>query len=149
MADAYGTMVLTYSENIECDFDGLVDYLNCFSWSSDDCIWEKGSYEDGSFWVAAAHHNPQYPTVFVDYLEFDEDIEINEEDFGISLVDLASNISDYITTGHIEIACVANEKLRYIYIQRLKVDFEGNASRSNNRIGLGYDLEFEEECRGN
>ena len=25
MADAYGTMVLTYSENIECDFDGLVD----------------------------------------------------------------------------------------------------------------------------
>ena len=147
MADAYGTMVLTYSENIECDFDGLVKYLNCFSWSSDDCGWEKGSCEDGSFWVGTTVYNPQYPTVFVEEYEIGDDEELTFID--ISLADLASYISDYITTGYIEIACVSNEKHRYISFQRLKVDSEGNASRSNNTVGLGYDHVFEEECRGN
>lgn len=141
MADAYGIIDLNCSKNIDCDFDGLVDYLNCFDWSSPGCKWEKQFYGDGSFGIGTTRYEIPYPTVFVEYYDEDEDDYIE-----ISLELLADNISSYITSGYIEIACEGNESNRYTFNQRLKVDSKGNASRVSKAIGkVGWNLAFEEE----
>jgi hypothetical protein len=144
LSNAKGTMVLTYSENIECDFDGLVEYLNCFQWNL---------YNDDNEWFISdsgeiINKSEIGVTVFPSYYEWGGDDEGNGGHIriGTSLEFLADNISDYITSGFIEIACVGNYDNRYIYIERLKVDFEGNASILRNVIGTGYDDTFEETC---
>ena len=46
MSDRYGTIVLTYSDDLKCNFEGLLGSLNQYKWSSDDLVWKKDFYQE-------------------------------------------------------------------------------------------------------
>ena len=168
MADAYGTTVLTYSKDIDCDFNKLTELLNEFQWSSSGEQWTLQKHENkcyvfmGDGWT----YQTQYPTVFpteetgVIVLDEDENeiikTEPTEDDYDnaydfviedVSLEKLTKTLLPTIKKGWIELACVSNEKLRYISMGKLRINADGSSSRSLVTVGMGYDGDFSEEYK--
>jgi hypothetical protein len=153
MADAYGTITFTKSSDCTLDSAALIDALNSFKWSSDEVSWVLDE-EDSR--ISINSWSPQYPVAIP---EFDELIHIKNEDgtwtthkasdvnedeiestytYTVSpypLATLSQRLSQHINSGWIEIACVANEKTRYVYFQSLRIHSDGRSSKINTWTG--------------
>jgi len=128
MADAYGMLVFTKSK--DCKFHGakLVKVLNQYRWNNDDEPWFYCS--ENKYFYLHKNSSVQYPTVF-------PEIEINDEEFEVaSLEDLCKEISPFLKSGWIEIACSSNEKQRYVTFESLRISADGKASRKQFTSGL-------------
>jgi hypothetical protein len=165
MSDAYGTLILHTSKEIDCDYDGLVSALNKFIWSNSLDTWKKYGKDD-NFYIdlASGWGIPQYPTVFPSEIlgvvskdekgiigfianPTDEDIKDAWDlklDDDPSLERISKQLAQHIQKGHIEISCVANEKAHYSYMEILTIRSDGSASRSRTASGGGSTDEFRE-----
>jgi len=148
MAEAYG--VLAFSKSDDCVFDGraLADALNKFQWNGSGHYWEYYSEND---MIAISSCYSKDPTVFLekhlqircfcnasgiryekissdmterDWLNFvDSDMDL------CSLKDLRDAFSRYLIQGWFEIACCYNEKCRYVTFQSLRICASGEVER--------------------
>lgn len=153
MADAYGSIVFQKSKDCEFDIVKLCSILNSFSWFTDgEGGWEPT--EDGDIFLGESMDS-QYPTLYpievTKYFIGDEEsinekspLEMKEDDFDniydtehdtVDLKILAGLISDCIYEGHIILAMVCNEKLRYVCFEKLVVHSNGSARRTSETIG--------------
>jgi len=149
MSDAYGTITFKKSDDSTFDSSLLAEELNSFNWSNDGAKWLVNE-ESESLYLDT--RNPQYPLAIPEFEEFihihNEDgswttfeaSKVNEDDllemYGTTnspyaLKTLSQRISPLLNEGWIEIACVANEKARYVYFQSLRIYSDGNAKKSN------------------
>lgn len=164
MADAYG--MLTFTKSDDCSFNGcdLEKILNKFKWDDSSTEWFYDS-ESNCMWLKRdTYFEPQYPTAYPKYAnvyilkDINENfkevlaVDMKQEDYDLvfdmeyessKLKDLSLKISPTITTGWIEIACVGNEKGRYVYFESLRVYSDGRATQRN--IWSGSTLGFREE----
>lgn len=162
MADAYGKLIFSCSDDAKFNSEKIVQTLNYFIWENWGGKWiieNNKIYYDGC--------TIQYPTVYptqitslillIDGVEIkihpSELTEENEEfqhddevDF-VPLEDLRNAIGGFIKNGWIEIACIANEKIRYIYFEELRIYSNGKAYRRKSFVGGNnmYDNSREEE----
>jgi hypothetical protein len=162
MADAYGTLIFSCSEDVQLkDKKKLVKELNNFSWDNWGGNWviDKDRIYYGGGTV-------QYPSVFPsrtksvilmidgvkkvvhpsELTKEDEDYFYDKEDENVPLDYLRDLLAKYISKGWIEIACIANEKSRYIYLEELRIYSDGRAFRKKSFIGSGnYYPNYREE----
>jgi hypothetical protein len=147
MADAYGTLVMSKSEDCRLDVHGFVNELNLFKWDNESGKWQ---YEDDFIFFDT--DVAQYPTVFPSRLSeircFCENTDTNYTKASLSemsdqdwenweetvfeeceLIDIKNSLSKYINSGWVEIACVSNEKQRYINFGLLRIEANGLATR--------------------
>ena len=151
MADAYG--MLTFAKSDDCIFDAekMKDVLNQFEWDNSGARWINSDNND-LYISNYGFDRPQYPTAIpkgvAEYVLFSADgkfirrnpDEMSEDDWGnlagsedvpISLDRLSSMLSPLLQSGWIEIACVANEKARYVYFESLRIYADGRVSLKN------------------
>ena len=150
MADAYGKLIFSCSKDAKFNSEKLVDTLNKFVWENSDGKWiSEGDdiYYEGN--------TIQYPTVYPLYSKFlirlingvetkiypselteeNKEFEYDNEVEFVPLEDLRNAIVGHIKNGWIEIACIANEKVRYIYLEELRIYSDGRAYRKKSFIG--------------
>ena len=151
MADAYGMVTLSKSDDCFFDSEKLKECLNQFEWDNSGAKWSISTL--GNLYLDEYYFDrPQYPTAFpkeVNLFEmFDAEVsglnasytktpeEMTEEDWDrlegtieipISLQKLSSLISPIIDSGWIEVACVGNEKTRYVYFELFRIYADGRA----------------------
>ena len=148
MADAYGGISLSTSEDCVVNSAELISILNRYDWSNANGEWIVNEREEKpTFWYHD-DFNCQYPTAFpqkpvavvlldsngaekrIPYEEATED-DLNDhwdiESAQISLEELSSKFSKSISNGWIEIACTANEKNRYVYFESIRIYADGRA----------------------
>lgn len=148
MADAYGVFTFSKSEDCVVDLDGLSKALNGYEWDNSGAKWiYSKSYpflrlDDQNFF------SPQYPVAIPEeVVSYSVCIkpgewmkkspnELTDEDWSnaypstyatVPLKTLSNVLSPFLDSGWIEIACVANEKLRYVYFQLLRIYADGRA----------------------
>lgn len=163
MADAYGTLLFTKTDDFDANYVELVDALNDLQWNTSDTKWTFMETSEGLHIATGGDsfgRDIQYPTVFPDkflgvFIENQDGVDVlveepTEDDFDMAsdfsyepmtLEDLAQKLSPFIKSGSFEIACVANEKRRYVYFEKLKVCANGSAERSRNVSGSFHSLE--------
>ncbi|NDH68400.1 MAG: hypothetical protein EBY22_10985 [Gammaproteobacteria bacterium] len=150
MAEAYGKLIFSCSKDAKFNGEKLIESLNKFTWENEGGQWITNSnniYYDGN--------TIQYPTVYPLYTKFvillingvetkihpSELTEEQKEFFydleseSVPLQDLTDSVAGHIENGWIEIACIANEKVRYIYLEELRIYSDGRAYRKNSFIG--------------
>ena len=136
MADAYGKLIFSCSKDAKFNGEKLVESLNKFTWENWGGQWITKSnniYYDGD--------TVQYPTVYPLYTKFwillingvetkihpselteeQKEFLYDVESDSVPLQDLMDAVSGHIENGWIEIACIANEKVRYIYLEELPI----------------------------
>lgn len=155
MADAYGGITLSTSDDSVIDANLLIEILNKFQWTNANGEWitNKMAGKD-TFWHFD-DFNTQYPTVFPTkfiLLIKDEDERIRrvyedeatDEDLDrcwdmdseiIALSTLSKHFLTAIKKGWFEIACTANEKNRYVYFHSLRIYADGKAIRKKIESG--------------
>lgn len=166
MADAYGAVVLSYSEDADIDKEQLLAQLNRFRWSNDGTQWE---IVENSLWFGTC----QYPTAFphvtstIDYKDGDGNIhtvpfdEATEEQFDaqvdwdedeMTLEQFSTFFEPCIKKGSITIAATSNEKCRYVEYQAVTITSDGDVSSVCHFVGTSphYDSKhvMEEYSRG-
>ena len=145
MADAYGVIFFAQSSDCEYNIDEMLDTLKDFSWGNEWGDWTR----EGDY---LAYGQDQYPSVFpkrtvsitvedadgteriidiVDATEDDFDNKVDSDEEDVTLGQLSKAISEHIREGWVEIAAIANEKLRYAYYQSLRVYATGDAIRKD------------------
>ena len=156
MADAYGGISLSTSEDCVLNSAELISVLNCYEWSNANGEWIVNEREEKpTFWYRD-DFNCQYPTAFpqkplavvlidengeekrIPYHEAsDDDLENywNIEYEQISLENLSNQFAKTIVNGWVEIACTANEKNRYVYFESIRIYADGRAERRDVRSG--------------
>ncbi len=156
MADAYGKLLLTTSD--DCIFDQalLLKKLNSYKWASDDTLW---CADEGSPYIYTDSFSAQYPTVFPQKIkrwmielengteqwieggEIDmtssEITEFETEEFD-DLDGLCADISEAISTGWIQIGLVANTRGRNAYFQTLQINSNGQGVRCYCATGYAH-----------
>ena len=163
MSDAYGTITFKKSDDSSFDSSQLAEELNSFNWSSDGAKWLVNEESDSLYLDS---RNPQYPLAIPEFEEFihihNEDgsvttfeaSEVNEDDLNemygstyspYALKTLSKRMSPLLREGWIEIACVANEKARYVYFQSLRIYSDGRANKINTWSGPTIDSVNEQE----
>ena len=163
MSDAYGSITFKKSDGCSFDCSQLAEELNSFNWSNDGAKWLVNEESDS---LHLDSRNPQYPLAIPEFEEFihscDEDgtwtkVEASgasEEDWldmcaittsPYALKTLSQRISPLLREGWIEIACVANEKARYVYFQSLRIYSDGRANKINTWSGPTIDSVNEQE----
>lgn len=162
MADAYGAMVFSHSENAEFDKQSIVSVLNKYQWENEGGEWLLT--ESGNIFYSKAQS--QYPTVYMrqtalyfvetengllekrpDAMQDNDWSNVAYED--VEIVPLAlikDELLPYVKSGWMQIACAANEKQRYVYMEQLKIYAEGKVVREHRFVGSGTDCreDFEE-----
>lgn len=163
MADAYGTLLLSHSDDAVFCKAEMINELNKLRWDS----WGGNWAIDRSNIIFYDANTVQYPTVFPTQIKFvtllidgekkvlhpsevTEDLEdflLSEDEETIPLYLLRDSIKNFIKMGWIEIACVANEKQRYVYMQKIRIYSDGRAFRTNSWVGAAdtYPSSQEEE----
>ena len=170
MADAYGMVTFSKSDDCNLDSEKLKECLNQFEWDNSGAKWSISSsgnlYLDGY-----GFDRPQYPKAIPREVKafeiFGKEIdgentfyqkspeEMTEDDWDnmagsvdelISLEKLSGFISPLIESGWIEVACVANEKSRYVYFELFRIYSDGRAYLTSIRSGRYTEQEdlFEE-----
>ncbi len=156
MADAYGGITLSTSDDSVIDANLLVELLNEFSWTNANGEWITNQMDGKDAFWHRDDFNTQYPSLFptectaiilqnddgtlkrIPYAEAtDEDLEDywDMEDEYISLEVLSKHFSKAISKGWFEIACTANEKNRYVYFHSLRIYADGKAIRKQIESG--------------
>ena len=150
MADAYGGITFSTSDDCIVNASALVEALNNFQWTNADGEWITVKLNDkDTFWHKDSF-DTQYPTVFPqkdiavivqqdnnelkripseDATSEDYDNAYDIETGDVELKEFSELFSAHITTGWIEIACTANEKNRYVYFESMRVYEDGRAER--------------------
>lgn len=164
MADAYGKLLLSTSD--DCSFDQalLLKKLNSYKWAYDDTQW---CADERSACIVTDPFSSQYPTVFPNQikrwlielddgteewiqcreteLDYSEIIEIETEECD-DLDALCADIAEAISTGWIEIGLVANTGSRDAYFQTLQINSNGQGVRRYCLTGYpfpeGMQLEY-------
>lgn len=163
MSDAYGSITFKKSDGCSFDCSQLAEELNSFNWSNDEAKWLVNEESDS---LHLDSRNPQYPLAIPEFEEFihirNEDgsvttfeaSEVNEDHLNemygstyspYTLKTLSQRISPLLREGWIEIACVANEKARYVYFQSLRIYSDGRANKINTWSGPTIDSVNEQE----
>ncbi len=170
MSDAYGNLVLSFSE----DFDGnklaLCAALNEVNYTG----WCSGGGEfvekEGIIYFKPADEPTQYPTVFAErltgylryenaeFVQFVSVEEMREEDGEIyndwesqaeviSLAELCSMLSEHITKGSLSLSACAIQKGFHHYFENLSVNSDGGGERFRYSAHLGHAPQnFVEKC---
>lgn len=155
MADAYG--MITFAKSEDCIFDlvKMKDLLNEYEWDNSGAKWVCSN--SGTLYIDGYYFDrPQYPTAIPKEVQFyclfaengsfinrrpddmsedDWDNLAGRESIPIPLNKLTARTCSLIQSGWIEIACVGNEKGRYVYFESLRIYADGTASRK--RINSG------------
>jgi hypothetical protein len=164
MADAYGMIVFSKSEDCTFNSNELEQVLNQYRWEDCDGLWD---YDDTRkiFWYESdtVEYPTTNPTIVTSYLietdqgetkqvlakdmkndDFENVVdEVTEE---VSLKQIVQDSSKTLYSGWIELACVANEKSRYVYFDSLRIYANGKATSRLNRSGpMTTSLNFYEE----
>ena len=150
MADAFGTLIFSCSKDATFDSELLVDYMNMYEWETGEGLWVLDGddiYYEGM--------SPQYPTVYPleiksitlkidnvltkitpsELTDDQEEFVVDREEQSVSLEEFRNTFARHITDGWIQIACIANEKKRYIYLEEMRIYFDGSATRKRKMIG--------------
>ena len=157
MADAYGT--ITFSKSTDCIFDAqeLMAVLNTFEWDSSGGTWDCYENEllvrdgDGfdlaqsplaipiqvNFYTVSTQDEEEVQKALSEMTPDDWENIIEEDLEPMPLSALSEAISPLIDNGWIEIACVANEKVRYVYFESIRVCADGKVSHRYLRSGPG------------
>lgn len=168
MADAYGMSTFKKSENAVVDLVGLQTLLNQYEWDNSGAKWGIG--DSGLLYIKDyAFDRPQYPTAIPKEVEFYEMFDKEVDGFNtfyqkspelmtdadwdnlagikfrpIDLQKLSEQVMPFLKFGWIEIACVANEKVRYVYFELSRINADGSAYSRRNCSGPC--VETEEVC---
>lgn len=140
MADAYGTIIVGFSDVFSGDLAGLTETLNALRL---DNAMSEFVIENGKIYLSGA---AQYPTlvperdkVYCLYIDgeevtkhfddmtdedYEEDLEVIETE-EIPLSEIADMLAEFIHTGHITLTCCSNEKNRSLISSYMLVDNEG------------------------
>jgi hypothetical protein len=152
MADAYGVVTFTRSEDCQMDIEGLRGILNQFSWDTSGAKWEITESESLCLDTYVAQYPTAIPAELKDYVSLRErgafyeilreriarknwDNEVGEIEVPTALEILTQIICPLMQSGYIEIACVANEKMRYVYFESLHISADRNANWRRNCSG--------------
>lgn len=156
MADAYGMITFSKSNDCIADLKGLKDLLNEYEWDNSGAKWVYSEQHSLLYIDGFAFDRPQYPTAIPK--------EITSYEFGLSegkliskspdkmsgddwnkycgfidapipLDRLSKLISPFIDLGWIELACVANEKARYVYFECLRIYANGRITCKHCKSG--------------
>jgi len=171
MADAYGMVTFSKSDDCNLDSENLKECLNQFEWDNSGARWCISN--SGNIYLDEySFDRPQYPTAipkeiqayelgdkkfegeFIFYqksagemTEDDWDLVVGSNYVPISLQRLSDLISPIIKSGWIEIACVGNEKARYVYFEVLRIYADGRAYTKNHISGpFVKEVGSHEEC---
>ena len=158
MADAYGTLTLTKSNDCKFNAAKLVQVLNAYSWDNEGGGWEHEKM-GGSLRFNSSR--PQYPSVFptkaLSYVCYSDDTKseymraenemtnedwdcvIASKDVEIELAELVNQIHPCLKSGWIEIAYASNEKQRYVEFGSIRVSKDGECYRRLIRSGPSVD----------
>jgi hypothetical protein len=155
MADAYGAVVLSMSDDCRVNEALLLQKLNELDWCNEDREW---SVENHSFFYSS---QCQYPTVCfthpitVNYADVNGNhmsvpfAEATEEQFDASegdydyedmpLSHISHHFKDCIRSGSIEIAATCNEKSRYVQYESLTIHADMSVSFVSHHVGTSPD----------
>jgi len=154
MADAYGTLTFTKSQDCSYDPKALQSALNSLRWDNEGGFWEISPSSAG---LVFCQQRVQYPTVHPEtddayIFVSDEDgsyyekmhTEMDENDWDdyydirtreLSLEELAAIFLPLIEQGWIEIAYASSEKCRYVEFGLLRLNRNGKSQRHLHRSG--------------
>lgn len=170
MADAYGMITFVKSTDGVFNPQKMKGILNTFNWDNSGAHW--GCDGDLLFIDNYGFDLPQYPNAiplkansYVISTEDGESIskdpsEMTSDDWDniiaeqldpMPLRELSEAISPLLESGWIEIACVANEKARYVYFESMRVYADGRVFSRYSRSGPGTEPrnDFEEYVPNN
>jgi hypothetical protein len=157
MADAYGEITFSTSDDCVINPEQLVNALNSHQCDNTGSFWACEQQPERTALVCkGGMFKLQYPTIFpqriVAYHVGDSSgrdglipaSDMTEEDYDciyasrsepVPLSELALDLSTGICSGWIELSCIANEKTRYVYFETLRVYSDGRAMRSRTVKG--------------
>lgn len=142
MADAYGAVVLSKSDDCVLDDALILQRLNELNWSNDGRQWDF--HDDDK--VYTFNYDVQYPTVRPDVTtsitwqddegkqhtvsaddateeQWDRQVDSDEE--GITLEEISKRFAPCIKQGSITIAATSNEKCRYVAYEAVTINSDG------------------------
>jgi hypothetical protein len=156
MADAYGGITLSTSNDCVVDAELLVELLNNFNWTNGYGDWITNQMDGKDTFWHCDDFNTQYPSLFpTEYtaiilknddgtlirIPYEEATDENLRDYWdieeeyVSLEALSKHFSKALSNGWFEVACTANEKNRYVYFQSLRIYADGKAIRKQIESG--------------
>ena len=155
MSNARGTVV--FSKSKSCIFDGesLINILNQYEWISGyDNIWRHDLKNDVIYLEDAVDidYPSLHPNCVIEYVVEDDDgnqfkklpSDMTENDISnvidtilddVDFENLVNEISSCISEGYVEFAVVCNQKQNYVKFERMHVECNGDAKRTNTYIG--------------
>lgn len=156
MAEAYGTLIFSKSEDCKFDMTTLLDLLNEFKWCERDTRWMAGN--DGG--IYANSECSEFPTTFPKLIE---SISVENEDGELSILDcnklddeisgqyfveynyrhpdldeICSTLGGAIESGWIQIGLSANMGKRYAIYQSLTVYSDAKGVRHCCMTGYAH-----------
>lgn len=152
MADAYGVHVVGLTDDFQGDINGICGALNQFDgWSNDGALF---NVLGGVIWIPESQDPTVFPTrttrILVpgaggehtwrpaaDATESDLDGAIALENEEVPLSEVAAAVSPYISAGTVTVACVSNEKGRYISYEKMVLHTQGAAERTREMVHSG------------
>jgi hypothetical protein len=165
MADAYGVFIFAKSDDCVMDTQALADAMNEFAWDSSNGKWLADSDNQRIFYGS---HLPQYPTVFPEritefecycdetdttYLKSPKDMtdedwenEVNVCREEAELPVIKETLAAHVSRGWIEIACVSNERARYVTFSSIRINANDKATRRYVFAGTEVGSELTEEA---
>jgi hypothetical protein len=156
MADAYGGITLSTSDDSVINAEYLIQQLNTFQWTNGNGEWIHKEIDGRSTFWHKCDSNTQYPSLFptaytavikknddgsitkIDIDQASDDDIKSASDFDweyVTLNELSLDLSPPVKEGWVEIACVANEKNRYVYFQSLRIYANGKVIRRKIESG--------------
>ena len=167
MADAYGGISLSTSEDCVVNSAELISILNRYEWSYTNGEWIVDEREEQpTFWYHDEfnfHHPTAFPHKYSAVVLLDANgakkripyDEATEDDFGdyfeieseeMSLRDFSKDFSKSISNGWVEIACTATEKNNcYVYFESIRIYADGRAESRHVRSGTCTQPHYEFE----
>ena len=172
MSDAYGNLVVSFSEDFEGNKSNLCAVLNELGSHTGWCNSDGEFVEEaGKIYFKQYGYSAQYPTVFVKRItgftryneegqavQFlaieevkDEDDEIFDElepeEEEMSLSEICRMLSKHITAGSFNVSACATEKGFHHYFENLTVNSNGSGERIRHSVCTGLaPLSFVEKC---
>lgn len=149
MADAYGAIVVGFSDDFKGDKSELARVLSELSLSNsgaefvvnNDLIWCSESQFSGPQYPSLTPMRDKIICLMIDNVEVHKHVsevtedEMNDsfwdvvEDEEIPLSDLAAALAEFIDTGALHVSCCSNEKQRSVDSECMTINADGSATR--------------------
>jgi len=162
MADAYGAIVVGFSDDFNGNKEGIANYLSSLGLSNSVSEFEV---KDNLIWSSDIG-GTQYPTltptrhkivsIMVDGVEVKKHInDVSDEEFEdiydvieeeeVPLSEIASSLAANIESGVLYLTCCSNEKQRSVDSEFLSVSANGSAKRVSISHWVGQEAKVTEE----